>query len=336
MNIKIAFFSSKKYDEEMFNKFKNNYPYELGFFEVHLNTLTVELAKGFQAICAFVNDDLSKDVLKRISDFGIKLILLRCAGYNNVDLKTAKELGITVMRVPDYSPYAVAEHALGMILTLSRKFHKAYYRTREGNFSINGLMGFELHEKIVGIIGTGKIGRITMKVLSGIAKKIIAYDPYPVKDKEGLDFEYVSLDNLYKEADIISLHCPLSPESKHIINSDSISKMKERVVIINTSRGGLIDTEAVIGGLKSGKISALGIDVYEEEGDLFFEDMSDTVIQDDTLMRLMTFPNVLVTGHQAFFTERAMRDIVSSTYENLKSFLEKNPIPKNLVELPAV
>lgn len=334
MTTKIAFFSSKKYDEETFKKFNDKYEFELGFFEVHLNKITLELAKGFDAICAFVNDDLSREVLKKISSFGIKLILLRCAGYNNVDLKAAKELGITVMRVPDYSPYAVAEHTLGMILTLSRKFHKAYYRTREGNFSINGLMGFELHEKTIGIIGTGKIGRITMKVLSGIAKKIVAYDPYPVKDKEGLDFEYMSLNDLYKEADIISLHCPLSPESKHIINTNSISQMKEKVVIINTSRGGLIDTEAVIGGLKSGKISALGIDVYEEESDLFFEDMSDTVIQDDTLMRLMTFPNVLVTGHQAFFTERAMKDIATSTFENLKSFLEANPISKSLVELP--
>lgn len=329
--MKIALFSNKEYDESFFHKANESFKYEISYLKPNLNKVTAELAKGHDAICAFVNDDLSAPVLEKIASFGIKIIALRCAGYNNVDLNKANELGINILRVPEYSPMAVAEHTIGLILTLSRKFHKAYNRTREGNFALDGFIGFDLNEKTVGVIGTGKIGQSTIKILNGFGSRVIAYDPYPIENKEGLNFEYVSLEELYKQSDIISLHCPLVQATHHIIDEASIKKMKPGVVIINTSRGALIDTEAVIEGLKEKKISGFAIDVYEEEADLFFEDLSSTVIQDDTLMRLMMFPNVIVTGHQAFLTERALTNIAETSLSNIASYFNQKLEQKNLV-----
>lgn len=329
--MKIALFSIKSYDEEFFKKSNKDFGFELSFFETKLNINTVELAKGHDAICAFVNDDLSSEILTVISNLGIKLILMRCAGFNNIDLKSATELGITIMRVPEYSPYAVAEHTLGMILNLSRKFHKAYNRTREGNFSLNGLMGFELSKKTIGLIGTGKIAQVLIKILNGFGAKVIAYDPYPLTDKGDLDFEYTQLEELYRSADIISMHCPLNDKTFHMINSETISQMKDGVIIVNTSRGGLLHTKDLIQGLKTKKIAGLAIDVYEEEADIFFEDKSTSIIEDDSLMRLLSFPNVLVTGHQAFFTDVAMNNIVETTLNNAQSYLSQKLLDKNLV-----
>jgi D-lactate dehydrogenase len=316
--VKVAVFSTRPYDEHFLNE-ANADQHELVYFEVKLSPTTAPLAVGHEAVCAFVNDDLSREVLEQLAKGGVRLIALRSAGFNHVDLVAAQELGLTAMRVPAYSPYAVAEHALALLLALNRKLHRAYNRVREGNFSLDGLLGFDLHGKTIGIIGTGKIGAVFAGIMSGFGCRLLAYDPIPNKGLEHL-VSYLSLEQLLTESDVISLHCPLTPETHHLINQTSVNQMKPGVVLINTSRGALVDTPAVIEGLKDGKIGYLGLDVYEEEGDLFFEDLSNHVIQDDVFSRLLTFPNVLITGHQGFFTKEAVVKIAEATMANLTSF----------------
>ena len=327
---RIAVFSSKNWVIDAFTNINSNYNYDITFLETSLDKKTAILAKGYHAICVFVNDIVDADVLMKLHDDGVKLVALRCAGYNNVDINKAQDLGIGIVRVPAYSPYAVAEHTAGMVLTLSRKYHKAYHRVREANFALDGLMGFDLHKKTVGTIGTGKIGQVFMDIMKGFGCRNIAYDKYPNKEVQQKGVEYVDLKTLYQESDIISLHCPLTPETYHLINKKAISSMKKGVMIINTSRGPLIDSKAVIKGLKSRHIGYLGIDVYEEEQDLFFEDLSDKIIQDDVFVRLQTFPNVLITAHQAFFTKEAVMNISTTTFENIRSFIS-NGSCKNMV-----
>jgi len=314
--MKLAVFSTKKWVR---GAFTNNCPpsVEQTFFESRLDEETAPLAAGYDSVCVFVNDVVNSRVIDVLSEGGVKIIALRCAGFNNVDLVKAREKGIIVCRVPAYSPYAVAEYALGLILTLNRKYHRAHSRVREGNFSLDGLLGFDLHGKTVGVIGTGKIGQVFMDVISGLGVRILAYDKFPSDKAREKGAEYVDLETLYKESDIISLHCPLTHETYHLINDYAIKAMKKGVMLINTSRGPLINSNAVINGLKSGIVGYVGLDVYEEEADLFFEDLSDQVIQDDTFVRLQTFPNVLITSHQAFFTEEAVENIRDTTYRNL-------------------
>ncbi|WP_379968043.1 2-hydroxyacid dehydrogenase [Epilithonimonas sp. UC225_85] len=318
--MKITFFSSKPYDKEFFDKVNQDFNFELDYFETHLGPHILNVIEHSDAVCAFVNDTLNAEVLESLSKKGVKYIALRCAGFNNVDLEAAKRLGMRVSRVPAYSPEAVAEHAMAMILTLNRKTHKAYNRVREQNFSLNGLMGFNLYQKTIGVIGTGNIGKAFAKIAKGFGVKILAYDITESQELKDLGIEYDSLDKLLSESDIISLHCPLMDATHHLINQESILKMKENVMIINTSRGGLIDTKAVIDGLKSKHIGYLGIDVYEQEEKLFFRDLSHMIIEDDTIQRLMSFPNVLVTAHQAFFTEEALHQIATSTLTSLSNF----------------
>ncbi len=327
--MKVAVFSTKKWVRE---SFAHEVPetLEITFFEARLDEETAPLASGFDAVCIFVNDTANAAVIRKLAGLGVKTIALRCAGFNNVDLQAAAEAGISVCRVPAYSPYAVAEHALGLILSLNRKYHRAHTRVREGNFALDGLMGFDIRGKTIGVIGTGKIGRIFMEIISGLGVKILAYDKFPSKELEASGVSYVNLETLYRESDIISLHCPLTHETFHLINDYAIRSMKKGVMIINTSRGPLIDTAAVIDGLKSGIIGYVGLDVYEEEGDLFFEDLSDEVIHDDTFVRLQTFPNVLITAHQAFFTVEAIDNIRDTTFENL-NLLERTGTCENLV-----
>lgn len=307
--MKVAVFSTKPYDRLFLEKTNQKYGHELSFFDPSLNTQTVALAKGFAAVCVFVNDSLDRPTLQALHQQGIELIALRCAGYNNVDLETAKELELKIVRVPAYSPHAVAEHAIALILTLNRKIHKAYNRVREGNFALDGLLGFDLHDRVVGIIGTGKIGRIAGQILHGFGCQILAYDPYPNQEFGDRYANYVDLQNLLAMSDIISLHCPLTSENYHLIDDKAIASMKPGVMLINTSRGSLVDTSAVIKGLKSSHIGHLALDVYEQENNLFFEDLSGKIIQDDIFERLLTFPNVIITGHQAFFTEDALENI---------------------------
>jgi D-lactate dehydrogenase len=316
--MKVAVFSTKSYDRTFLEAANTQTKHELVFLEPRLNCETSVLATGCQAVCAFVNDQLNAQTLSKLASLGIKLIALRAAGYNNVDLVKAGDLGLTVVRVPAYSPYAVAEHTIGLILALNRRIPRAYNRVREGNFSLEGLLGFDLHGKTVGIVGTGRIGTITAQILQGFGCKVLAYDKSPLEDRQSL--EYVSFPQLLAAADIISLHCPLTTDTHHLINAKTIAQMKTGVMLINTSRGALIDTKAVIIGLKSGKIGYLGIDVYEQEGDLFFEDLSSAVIQDDLFERLLTFPNVLITGHQSFFTAEALKSIAETTLSNISDF----------------
>ena len=311
----VAFFDTKAYDRDSFLKYGNE-DINIRFFENKLNSDTVSMAACCDAVCVFVNDNIDKYVIEQLEKYGVGLIALRCAGYNNVDLKAARGR-INVVRVPAYSPYAVAEHAVGMILLLNRKLHRAYIRTRDHNFSLEGLTGFDLHNKTVGVIGTGKIGQAFCKIAEGFGMKILGYDPYEAKNFSG---KYVSLDELLNKSDIITLHCPLTKENRNIINSETVSKMKQGVFIINTSRGKLIDTSALIDGLKSGKVGAAGLDVYEEETSLFFEDYSEEIIHDDTLSTLISMPNVLVTSHQAFLTKEALNAIAETTMNNLSDF----------------
>ncbi|MCC9166636.1 2-hydroxyacid dehydrogenase [Pontibacter harenae] len=318
--MKILFFSSKAYDVQFFNAANEKYGYELKFLEVPLNISTAMLAQGYEVVCMFVNDVVSADVLQELAQQGVKLLALRCAGCNNVDLKTAAELGIKVVRVPAYSPYSVAEHTIALILTLNRKTHRAYNRVKEGNFALNGLMGFDLHGKTVGLIGLGKIGLCTARILKGFGCKVLGYDIYEPTEAGTIGIEFTDLDTLYADSDIVSLHCPLTPQTYHIINEDTIFKMKKGVMLINTSRGALIDTQAVIEGLKKEQISYLGLDVYEEEAHLFFEDLSSKVIQDDVFMHVLSFNNVLITGHQAFFTSNALQNIADITLQNIHAF----------------
>lgn len=330
--MKLAIFSSKKWVKDAFTI---NTPKTITqtFFEAKLDEETAPLAAGYDAICIFVNDVVNAAVIDTLAKGGVKIIALRCAGFNNVDLHRAEEKGISICRVPAYSPYAVAEYALGLILSLNRKYHRAHSRVREGNFSLDGLLGFDLHKKTVGIIGTGKIGQVFMDVISGLGVNILAYDKYPNEAVKKKGIKYVELETLYRESDIISLHCPLTHETYHLINEYAIKSMKKGVMLINTSRGPLINSNAVISGLKSGKVGYVGLDVYEEEADLFFEDLSDEVIQDDTFVRLQTFPNVLITSHQAFFTKEAVENIKDTTYSNLIE-IDKAGSSPNLVSLP--
>jgi D-lactate dehydrogenase len=316
----VLFFSSKVYDSTFFKKSNAEFHHKLTFLEVPLNKSTAVLAKGHEAVCIFVNDEANAEVLQELANQGIRLIALRCAGFNNVDLAAAQELGMKVVRVPAYSPHSVAEHTLALILTLNRKTHRAYNRVKEGNFALNGLMGFDLHGKTAGLIGLGKIGLVTAQILKGFGCRVLGHDIVKRDEFDEIGIEFTDLDTLYAESDIISLHCPLTPQTHHIINRESISRMKEGVMLINTSRGALVDTKAVIGALKSGHISYLGIDVYEEEADLFFEDLSDRVIQDDVFMRLLSFNNVLITGHQAFLTSNALESIAAVTLQNISDF----------------
>jgi D-lactate dehydrogenase len=329
--MKIAFFSTKPYDQRFFESTNADFGHDLSFFETKLTTKTASLADGHAAVCVFVNDPLDEPTLSVLAEQGCKLILLRCAGYNNVDLDAADRLGMTVCRVPQYSPFAVAEHTLALILTLNRKVHKAYHRVREGNFAIDGLIGFDLNDKTIGIVGTGRIGQIFAKVCLGLGLHVLAYDLQPNDELVDMGVRYAPLDELFEKSDIVSLLCPLNPETHHIISTDAVEKMKPGVMLVNTSRGGLIDAQAVINGLKSGKIGSVALDVYEEEGDVFFEDLSDQVLQDDTLARLLSFPNVLITSHQAFFTKEAMQEIAKTTLSNATGYLEGNIDPSNCV-----
>ncbi|MEM7726426.1 MAG: 2-hydroxyacid dehydrogenase [Cyanobacteria bacterium P01_A01_bin.45] len=315
--MKVAIFSAKNYDRQFLQEANQDHGHELVYFEPRLTSETAALATDFPAVCAFINDELNAETLEAISANGTKLIALRSAGFNNVDIETAVKLGITVVRVPAYSPYAVAEHAAGLILTLNRKYHRAYSRVRESNFSLNGLLGFDLHGSTVGIVGTGKIGVCFAQIMKGFGCKLIAYDVFQNPSCLELGVKYVDLPELLANSDIVSLHCPLTPETYHIINAESLQYFKQGSMLINTSRGGLIDTKAIIDALKSRKIGFLGLDVYELEGNLFFEDLSDEVIQDDIFQRLLTFPNVVITGHQAFFTRNALQNIAQTTISNI-------------------
>ena len=322
--MKIAFFSTKPYDQRFFNKANHSLGYTINYFEPHLNAQTALLAKGCEVVCTFVNDTLDAETLRSLSSLGIRHIAMRCAGYNNVDLQTAQKLEILISRVPAYSPHAVAEHTIALLLALNRKVHRSHNRIREGNFALDGLLGYDLYGLSAGIIGTGKIGANVIRILKGFGCHILAYDPFPNDTCKELGASYITLDSLLKDSDIITLHCPLTPPNHHLIDDKAISKMKDGVTLINTSRGALVDSRAVIRGLKSGKIGYLGLDVYEEEDKLFFEDLSDQVIQDDIFTRLITFPNVIITGHQAFFTREALTNIADTTLSNIREYAQTN------------
>lgn len=325
--MRIAFFDTKPYDRDSFLPALENTHIEVKFFETKLNDDTVSLAQGFDGVCIFVNDTANAPVVEQLYKMGIKFIALRCAGFNNVDTRACYGK-IHVFRVPAYSPYAVAEHAMAMLLTIIRRIHKAYNRTREFNFSLNGFTGFDLHGKTAGVVGTGKIGRIFADICKGFGMRVLAYDKFPAADS-GL--EYVDLPTLFAQSDIISLHCPLTDDTYHLIGESSIDSMKPGVVIVNTSRGALIDTEALIAGIRTKQIGAACLDVYEEEGDLFYEDNSGHIIQDDNLVRLIAMPNVLVTSHQAFLTEEALQNIAQTTVENIRLFAAGEQNPNNEV-----
>ena len=329
-SIKIAFFDTQTYDSDSFDKIQKNFDFKITYFKSRLTVETAPLTKGFKVVCPFVNDVIDKDVIDILERNGVALIALRAAGYNNVDLKAIYKK-IPVVRVPAYSPYAVAEHAVTLMLSLNRKVHRAYYRTRDDNFTLNGLLGFDMHGKTVGIIGTGKVGKVAVNILKGFGMRVLAVDTIPDKEfQKNTGFEYVDLDTLYRESDIISLHCPLTKESHHLINATSIAKMKLGVMIINTGRGMLIDSKALIDGLKAGKVGYAGLDVYEEEGEYFFQDFSNKVITDDVLARLLSFNNVIVTSHQGFFTQEAVRNIATTTMENISGFFLKKEIPNEV------
>lgn len=328
--MKILFYGTKNYDEQFFEKLLPSYSgIEIKFTDANIHEETASLAKGYDAICAFVNADLSTPIIEELHRQGVRLILMRCAGYNNVDLKTTQKYGIKVLRVPGYSPEAVAEHAMALVLTANRHTHKAYIKCRENNFALNGLMGINLYQKTAGIIGTGKIGQAMAKICKGFGMRVIAYDLYPNKS---LDFlEYVSLDELLSSSDLISLHCPLSEETKHLINEETIAKMKDGVILVNTSRGGLIKTEDLIAGIRDHKFFAVGLDVYEEETDFVYEDMSERILQSSTIQRLLSFPNVTMTSHQGFFTEEALTNIAETTLDNAKAFMNKEELKNEVI-----
>jgi len=332
-NISIAFYDTKPYDRCSFDGVNKSFDFRIKYFPSRLNPDTAALSRGYDAVCIFVNDSVTPEVIDILIENGVRILALRCAGFNNVDLRYIHGK-IPVVRVPAYSPYAVAEHAVALMMSLNRKIHKAYYRTRDNNFSINGYMGFDMHGKTAGIIGTGKIGRILAGILRGFGMKILAYDLYPDEEyarKEQI--RYVPLETIYRESDIISLHAPLTVETKHMINRETLRLMEKGVMLINTSRGQLIETAALIEGLKSQRIGSAGLDVYEEEADYFFEDFSDRPIQDDNLARLLTFNNVLITSHQAFFTSEAMTNIAETTLDNIREFFSRGSL-RNQVPCP--
>ena len=323
----VAIFSAKKYDREFLNA-ENGVRHELRFFEPHLNEETVRLATGSRAVCVFVNDQVNAEVIETLHSLGVRLIALRCAGYNNVDLAAATKCDITVVRVPAYSPYAVAEHTIALMLALNRKLHRVYNRVREGNFALDGLLGFDMNGKTVGVIGTGKIGAVVAQILTGFGCAILASDPFPSATCRSLGVQYVGLNELLAQSDIITLHCPLTPENKYIVTGAAIARMKNGVMLINTSRGALLDTVGIIEGLKNGNIGYLGLDVYEEEEEIFFEDRSGLILSDDVFARLLTFPNVIITGHQAFFTREALLNIAAKTIDNITKFENNQPLEK--------
>lgn len=323
---RVLFYDIKSYDKEFFQDYGKDYNFEMTFLKVKLSEETANLTKDYDVVCAFANDTIDKATIDIMAKNGIKLLAMRCAGFNNISLKDIQNR-FKVVRVPAYSPYSIAEYTMGLILSLNRKIHKAYVRTREGNFSINGFLGVDLYGKIAGIIGAGKIAQILIKILKGFGVRVIAYDPYPNYDiAEELDFEYVDLDTLYATSDIISLNCPLTRDTKYMINRRSILKMKDGVILVNTGRGQLIDSADLVEGLKEKKIGAAGLDVYEEEEDYFFEDKSTQVIENDILGRLLSFHNVLITSHQAYFTKEAVQAITKTTLENIKDFVEGNSL----------
>ena len=320
--IKIAFFDTKEYDRELFDEYNENYGYEITYLESKLNSETAPLARGFDVVCIFVNDIVDEKTINILKECKVKLIALRCAGFNNVNVKKLGDELIAV-RVPAYSPYAVAEHAVALILSIDRKIYKAYQRTKKYNFTLNGLLGFDIHGKTVGVVGAGKIGKAFINIMNGFGTKVLVYDKFQdEKIAKEMNFEYVDLDRLYEESDIISLHCPLTDENYKMINEESLNKMKNGVLIINTSRGKLIDTKSLINKLQEGKIGGLGLDVYEDEEEFFLNDMSNSYIRDEELSILLTMPNVVVTSHQAFFTKEALNKIALDTCENIKEFFE--------------
>ena len=324
----VSFFSTQSYDKEFFNRFNNRH--DIRYFEASLTELTAKLAYGSQAVCVFVNDKITEGVIHQLVENGVKLIVLRSAGYNNVDLPAAKAHGLTCVRVPAYSPHAVAEHAVALILTLNRKTHKAYNRVREGNFSLERLIGFDVYGKTVGVIGTGKIGETFCRIIKGFGCQVVAYDVFENKALMTEGVSYLPLTELLAQSDIVSLHCPLNDQTHHLINANTLSLMKHGAMLINTGRGGLVDTPAVIESLKSGRLGYLGIDVYEQEDKLFFRDFSESIIQDDVIMRLMSFPNVLITAHQAFFTEEALSQIATITLQNISDFEDGKTLANKL------
>lgn len=319
---KICLFDTKPYDKIFFEQLKKQYNIEIEYFEPKLGPKTAFMAKGYEAVVAFVNDTLDEDTIQILAENGVKLIAMRCAGYNNVDFKAAFQK-LHVVRVPAYSPYAVAEHAMALLLTLNRKIHKAYIRTRDFNFSLNGMTGFDLHGKTIGVIGTGKIGRIFIDICNGFGMKVIAYDPFPITDS---NIHYVSMEELCRESDIISLHCPLTKDTFHMINKATMQSMKKEAYIINTSRGALINTEDLLEALIEEQIGGACLDVYEEETELFYEDMSYTIIHDDVLARIISLPNVIVTSHQAFLTKEALFNIAETTLINCRNFFDDKPL----------
>ena len=328
--MKIAFFSAKPYDKLFFDKLNNEYGFEIEYFETHLGPHSINIITHADAVCVFVNDKLTEEVIEALASKGVKIIALRCAGFNNVNLDAAKKHNIAVCRVPAYSPEAVAEHAVAMLMTINRKTHKAYNRVREQNFALNGLLGTNIHGKIVGVIGTGKIGKAFINIMLGFGCKVLAYDLYPDASLGTKGVSYVSMEELLQQADIISLHCPLTKENHYLINKDTLQQMKPGVTIVNTSRGGLINTADIIEALKKKQVSALCIDVYEQEEKLFFRDLSSNIIDDDLIQRLMSFPNVLITAHQAFFTEEALEEIAQVTLSNIDG-IEKGLLKEGAV-----
>jgi D-lactate dehydrogenase len=318
--MRIAVFSTRPYDQRFLEEANERHGHELTFLEPRLDASTAQLANGHDAVCGFVNDQIDAEVIDLLADCGVKMITLRSAGFNNVDLPAAAARHLTVARVPAYSPYAVAEHTVALMLATQRRLGRAYNRVRDGNFALDGLLGFDLRNKRIGIVGTGQIGQIVARIMRGFGCSLRAYDPYPNNNVRDVGVRYVDLDTLFAECDVITLHAPLTPDTYHLINEESLAKMRPGVMIVNTSRGALIDTPAVIEGLKSGHVGNLALDVYEEEADLFFEDLSDRVIQDDVFSRLLTFPNVFITAHQAFFTEEALTNIAEATLGNAAAF----------------
>ena len=320
--VKILFYDTKEYDKKLFERYNKDYGFEIKYLESKLNNETAPLADGYDAVCIFVNDRADKETLDILKECGVKLIVLRCAGYNNVDIKNLPE-GMSVVRVPRYSPYAVAEHAVALLLSVDRKIYKSYQRTKKYNFTLNGLLGFDIHGKTVGVIGTGKIGKVFINIMKGFGTEVLAYDVYPdEKAAKEMGFRYTTLDELYAKSDIISLHCPLTDENKYMINKDSIKKMKKGVVIINTSRGKLINSDDLIEELSKGKIGGLGLDVFDEEEDFFLNDMSNSYYRNTELSVLLSMPNVVITSHQAFFTKEALDKIGKVSMDNIKEFFE--------------